>query len=564
MLSQASSSLFALVPVVLALSGFPQAFGQSITNSSTIFHQWPSTAGGNDHWYAFSSRQLFPSAAAKVAQQWGATLASLTEPGEFDFVRARAVEQSASFLTGLAARPGEVFKWPDQTPVTLEFMQAHGWPSITNLTPQLMGLWIGSQNSFNSIFSNSFAARIAWELTNHPSSLPPAFTFAPVDREHYSHVPAEFQAHALGAEPLHYQWLIDEHPVSGATNTHFTLQISTLSTGLVSVAVSNLNGSIRSAPARLTIIPVEFTGKIGWGQWRIEHGGNDHWYGAWYDYEPTNHLTWHEARTLAQRLGADLVALESEEEWQRLKSFTGVLVPDFPLGLTDASTEGTFLWLNDTPLSFTAWAEGEPSSADPESDYASVTSWLEWRTCTSTQEFGSAWFERTNHPAAIVPLILGEPPSAFRMSLSSTRRVEFDVVAPPGSTYEWRLDGALYHTGSEPFLDFHPATTHRSGLLDLIVRNSTGSATSAPVRVTVFIPEPVTMVHVVDPRANLFELHFDFPPDAEKVILETSFDLVEWLPTAEKTPGMPTRFDSQDIFFSPTAATRFFRLQRWP
>ena len=559
--------LFSLVPIAFALLIFPHALAQSIpavTNSSTVFYQWPSSLGGNDHWYAFSSRQIFPGTATKIAQQWGASLANLTEPGEFDFIRARAVQQSAAYLTGLAAEPWEIFKWPDQTPVTLDFMQANGWPSITNLTPQPMGFWIGVQNSFNSVWSNSFPVRIAWELTNHPSSLPPAFIYAPTDREHYSHVPADFQAHALGAEPLYYQWYVGDTAVLGATNNYFTLQITTLSTGLVSVVASNLNGSIRSTPAKLTIIPVEFTGKIGWGQWRIEHGGNDHWYGSWFDYQPTNHLTWHQARALAHRLGADLVALETEQEWQRLKTFARILVSPFPIGLSDSSTEGTFLWLDGTPLSHLAWAEGEPSTADPEADYVSVTSWLEWRTSTAVEKFAAAWFERTNHPSTIAPLILSEPTALFRMAVGATRRIEFDAIAPSGSTYEWRLNDQLYHTGTEQFLDLHPASTNESGLYHLIVRSSTGSATSGPVHVTVFVPIPVPVTLIADPRGNQFELHFEFPSDAEKVILEYSFDLVQWLPSGERTPEMATYFSTGDTLFSPTSTTSFFRLQRWP
>src|SRR5688572_4407561 len=78
------------------------------TNNAFIFYQWPASIGGNDHWYGFATSNFSPQKAEDVARQWNGTLANLTDPGEFEFVTARAREEKTIFLTGLAADPNAV------------------------------------------------------------------------------------------------------------------------------------------------------------------------------------------------------------------------------------------------------------------------------------------------------------------------------------------------------------------------------------------------------------------------------------------------------------------------
>ncbi|HEX7862820.1 MAG TPA: hypothetical protein VF773_20980 [Verrucomicrobiae bacterium] len=496
------------------------------------------------------------------------TLANLTEAGELEFVAARASELRYLYLSGLVADPGEIFRWPDGTPATPEFMQAHG-RTVTNTERIAVGYFLGLQNTFYELLDNAGGYRPVFELTNHPSSLPPVFIYVPANSEHYSINPATFSSLAIGAEPLHYQWYVGDTAIPAETNAHYTMQLTTLSTGAVSVAVSNANGVIRSSPLELTIIPVEYSGRLGWGQWRVEHGGNDHWYGLWVE-NSVEGKTWLELRSLAQQFGSDLVALESEAEWLRLAAFSQTSVSHYPLGLSDSANEGEFFWVNGAPLDFARWATNEPADSDPDADFASVAPLNfgvppEWRVVNSSEKFQIAWFERTNSPSHIPPFILSDPPTApLRLSVGSTLPLEFDVVAGPGSTYEWQLNGQVYFTGTEPLLNLRPTSTNESGLYRLIVRNAFGAATSGPVNITVFIPEPITIIPIMKPHLKQFELHFDFPSDADKVILEYSFDLVQWFPSGERTREMDHYFHTGDTLFSPSSTSRYFRLLRSP
>jgi endonuclease/exonuclease/phosphatase family metal-dependent hydrolase len=63
-----------------------------------------------------------------------------------------------------------------------------------------------------------------------------------------------FTAAASGAAPLHYQWLFNEQPVPGATNTFLALtNLSLAAHGNYRIAATNVFGAMTSAPALLNI-----------------------------------------------------------------------------------------------------------------------------------------------------------------------------------------------------------------------------------------------------------------------------------------------------------------------
>ena len=65
-----------------------------------------------------------------------------------------------------------------------------------------------------------------------------------------------FNVAARGTGPLGYQWLIEDAPLSGATNSALTLtNVGTGQAGRYSVRVSNALGSVTSAAATLRVIP---------------------------------------------------------------------------------------------------------------------------------------------------------------------------------------------------------------------------------------------------------------------------------------------------------------------
>jgi hypothetical protein len=82
-------------------------------------------------------------------------------------------------------------------------------------------------------------------------------------------------------------------------------------------------------------------------------------------------LSWDDARAFCQARGADLVIVDSEEENEFLAD-PGL--PVFWIGLSDAKTEGTFLWVDGSTPKVTFWNEGEPNdSGDGEDCGAMLT-----------------------------------------------------------------------------------------------------------------------------------------------------------------------------------------------
>jgi hypothetical protein len=72
--------------------------------------------------------------------------------------------------------------------------------------------------------------------------------------------PVSLSVAATGTAPLTYQWRRNDTPLSGATAATFTLPAAQLSdSGTYTVAVSNLAGTVVSAPALLTVIAATAT-----------------------------------------------------------------------------------------------------------------------------------------------------------------------------------------------------------------------------------------------------------------------------------------------------------------
>ena len=104
-------------------------------------------------------------------------------------------------------------------------------------------------------------------------------------------------------------------------------------------------------------------------QWRVEDGGNGHWYQAFV----RNPITWTQSRTAALAMGGDLVSLttEAESDWvySRIASnlslwnwrqgpwiglFQDRTAPDY------SEPAGGWRWVDGAPLGYTRWLSGAP------------------------------------------------------------------------------------------------------------------------------------------------------------------------------------------------------------
>lgn len=73
--------------------------------------------------------------------------------------------------------------------------------------------------------------------------------------------------------------------------------------------------------------------------------------------------TWADARTFCMQFAADLVVLDDQAEQDFLLGQPLPAAPVVYIGLSDEAVEGTFEWVDGTPLGFMAWGMGEPNDA---------------------------------------------------------------------------------------------------------------------------------------------------------------------------------------------------------
>jgi hypothetical protein len=84
----------------------------------------------------------------------------------------------------------------------------------------------------------------------------------------------------------------------------------------------------------------------------------------------SSQATWTEARAACRSAGMDLIEIGSAAEqkwiWETLVDRYGAM--DAWTGLNDRDTEGTFVWSNGAPVTYTGWGGGQPDSGGPIDD----------------------------------------------------------------------------------------------------------------------------------------------------------------------------------------------------
>ncbi len=112
-------------------------------------------------------------------------------------------------------------------------------------------------------------------------------------------------------------------------------------------------------------------------QWRVEDGGNAHWYQF---VRQAEDVCWTQARTLAANLGGHLVAISSAAENEFVTHLTaandpGILEGGPFIGATcEGRPWGQWYWVTGEPFQFTAWNPSEPNSGGNE-QYVHLWRW---------------------------------------------------------------------------------------------------------------------------------------------------------------------------------------------
>lgn len=104
---------------------------------------------------------------------------------------------------------------------------------------------------------------------------PPSVATQPTGGTPYVGTSFTLSVGAQGTAPLTYQWLLNDAPVTGATQSSFTLNaLTTNNSGAYSVIISNQAGSITSNPANL-LVREPFNTPVLTPAWRVLAGERD-------------------------------------------------------------------------------------------------------------------------------------------------------------------------------------------------------------------------------------------------------------------------------------------------
>jgi len=124
-------------------------------------------------------------------------------------------------------------------------------------------------------------------------------------------------------------------------------------------------------------------------QWKVEDGGNGHW------YEPvslSSPILWTEAREAAVDAGGYLCTITSEEEnnfvFNLISGMSEMWTNDMGpwLGATDELEEGTWEWVTGEPFVYTNWAAGQPDNM------ANTEHWLHFYNLAHPKQWNDTGF----------------------------------------------------------------------------------------------------------------------------------------------------------------------------
>jgi hypothetical protein len=93
--------------------------------------------------------------------------------------------------------------------------------------------------------------------------------------------------------------------------------------------------------------------------------------GKWYRFYP-EHPTWHAARDKCAKAGGMLAVVPDQATWDFLKGMIGNRW--VWLGATDEKSEGNWVWVDGTPLTFKKWQKDEPNNTGAKQHYLRVAS----------------------------------------------------------------------------------------------------------------------------------------------------------------------------------------------
>jgi len=127
----------------------------------------------------------------------------------------------------------------------------------TQATLSIANLKASDSGDYTVVITNPYGSATSKVVSLNVLAGPPILSKSPVAVAVYPGGTAKFSADAVGSTPITFQWTKDGAAIPGATNKSLTVSlVSDALAGAYAVVATNPNGSVTSATAALSVLPV--------------------------------------------------------------------------------------------------------------------------------------------------------------------------------------------------------------------------------------------------------------------------------------------------------------------
>ena len=299
----------------------------TVAGAQSAAVQWKVADGGNGHWYAAHLTWLEWDNARTFAESIGGHLATVSTAAENEFVADRTSLQYQDYWLG-AKRTGS-----SCSPPCLEWITGEPWIFEVWVTGDSWGCYPANPNACGW---NGPGTGTVLEINGRPD----------IDgyRKWNDESPDLYFSGPIIGNPSIIEWSAD-------CNSDGIVDYGQCHDG----TLPDYNGNNipdcceRGEACVVGNYPV---------QWRIEDGGNGHWYQHVGQDAPGQSICWNDARDQCRNVGGELVSLNKQEE----EVFLLALCPTFSGWI---GYQGTNYWSSGELVTFTHWGPAQPSGDGP-------------------------------------------------------------------------------------------------------------------------------------------------------------------------------------------------------
>jgi hypothetical protein len=328
------------------------------------------------------------------------------------------------------------------------------------------------------------------ELTGTQNIIAPVVTTQPQSQSVTQGGTAAFSVAAIGAQPLSYQWHLNDIPIPGATNAALILtDVQPAQAGTYSVVVGSAAGAVTSSGAVLTVTPfVSLAEALDTPAWVWTTSGSPPWMG----------------QSVVTHDGVDAARSGAVGDGNSGTIQTTVMGPGTVSFWWKVSSETN----NDTLRFYLAGSEVARISGEVDWQWRSFrassgSQALQWRYSKNSSSSGGqdqGWVDEVlfiPNGVLMAPIIASQPAS---QSVVAPATVTFNVgaVGSEPLSYQWQFnemnltDGGSVSGATTPTLTLTSVQANQVGTYSVLVWNAAGSATSSNATLAIITAPLIT------------------------------------------------------------------------